>query len=120
MKIDLVLKDVDLNPVAEERVSRRLEKIAQLAQGVDAAQPRPHVTLEAARLEYDAHVRMTVAGREILGTGRSSENAVAAFDLAAAKIERQVCRRSRRLQRTDRGLRGSVEEARMDRAWTRW
>lgn len=120
MDIELVLKDVDLSPLTEERVARRIEKIAQRAQAVDGTDARPRVTLGAERLEYDAHVRVVVAGRELMGTGTSTENVLAAFDEAAAKIERQVRRRSQRLQRTDRGIRGPVEEARMDRAWSRW
>lgn len=120
MDLELVLKDVDLNPVAEERVSRRLEKIVQRVHAIGGTEARPHVTLGAERAQYDANVRLLVAGRELVGTGTSSENVLAAFDEAAAKIERQVHRRNQRLQRTDRGIRGPIEEARMDRAWSRW
>lgn len=116
MDIEVVLKDVDLSPLADERVSRRVEKITQRMDG----ETRVRVTLSAVHGDLTAHVRLFAAGQELVGTATSRENVVTAFDEAVARLERRIARRSEKLKRTDRGIRGTTGEARMERSWARW
>ena len=101
MRLDLVLKDVDLTPATREKVERRIEKTVSR---VNRELP-VRVSLTGVRNTFTAQIYMTVRGKDIVSVGESKENVLTAFDEAVAKIDRQFHKRYDKLSRKDRGLR---------------
>ena len=116
MNMELVLKGVELSPLAEERVTKRVEKVVSR---VDRELPF-RVVLTAEPVGYAASVRLSLAARELNATAHSRENVLTAFDDALDKVERQMAKHFAKRQRKDTGLRGEVAAARSGRAYARW
>ncbi len=101
MRIDLVLKDVDLTDETREKVERRIDKTVSR---VNREMP-VRVVLSGVRNTYTAQIYMTASGKDIIGVGESKDNILSAFDEAIAKIDRQFHKRYDKLSRKDRGVR---------------
>lgn len=114
MNIALVLKEVELSPMAEEHLTSRVEK---LVNRVHSELP-VHVVLEAQRNAFSAQVRLTAPGREMVGVGAAEDSVLTAFDSALARVERQMNRHFDKLARKDRGLRPGVAHARAERVFS--
>ena len=107
MRIAMVTRDVELNPFAHERVSRRVEKLGQRLE----QEPAVRVSLSSDKSGFHAQLQLAGAGREFMASASDRSNLLRAFDDAAARVDRQISRHHKKMLRRDAGVRAFIESA---------
>ena len=100
MKIAVVTRDIELSSFTHERISQRVEKLGHRLE----REPSVRVTLASMRNRFTAHLQMVADGKDFLASATDRSNVLRAFDDAAARVDRQITRHHKKLQRRDAGV----------------